>query len=33
MKLHADPADHFIAAFARVFDLTLVTGDPRLLGS
>jgi PIN domain nuclease of toxin-antitoxin system len=28
---HADPADHFIAASARVFDLTLVTADPRLL--
>ena len=29
---HNDPADHFIAASARVFDLTLVTSDPRLLG-
>jgi len=29
---HRDPADHFIAASARVFDLTLVTADPRLLG-
>ena len=28
---HRDPADHFIAATARVFDLTLVTADPRLL--
>ncbi len=28
---HRDPADHFIAASARVFDLTLVTGDLRLL--
>ena len=28
---HRDPADHFIAASARVFDLTLVTADPRLL--
>jgi PIN domain nuclease of toxin-antitoxin system len=28
---HADPADHFIAASAKVFDLTLVTADPRLL--
>lgn len=28
---HRDPADHFIAASARVFDLTLVTSDPRLL--
>jgi PIN domain nuclease of toxin-antitoxin system len=29
---HRDPADHFIAASAKVFDLTLVTADPRLLG-
>ena len=28
---HQDPADHFIAASARVFDLTLVTADPRLI--
>ena len=28
---HRDPADHFIAASAKVFDLTLVTADPRLL--
>ena len=28
---HRDPADHFIAASARVFDLTLVTADPHLL--
>ena len=28
---HADPADHFIAATARVFELTLVTADRRLL--
>ena len=28
---HKDPADHFIAASARVFDLTLVTADPRLI--
>ena len=28
---HKDPADHFIAASAKVFDLTLVTADPRLL--
>jgi PIN domain nuclease of toxin-antitoxin system len=27
----ADPADHFIAASAKVFDLTLVTADRRLL--
>jgi PIN domain nuclease of toxin-antitoxin system len=29
---HADPADRFIAATALVYDLTLVTGDERLLG-
>jgi PIN domain nuclease of toxin-antitoxin system len=28
---HADPADRFIAATARVHDLTLVTADARLL--
>jgi PIN domain nuclease of toxin-antitoxin system len=28
---HRDPADRFIAASARVFDLTLVTADRRLL--
>jgi PIN domain nuclease of toxin-antitoxin system len=28
---HRDPADHFIAASAKVFDLVLVTADPRLL--
>jgi PIN domain nuclease of toxin-antitoxin system len=28
---HRDPADHFLAATARVFDLTLVTADRRLL--
>ena len=28
---HNDPADHFIAASARVFNLTLVTADPRLM--
>ena len=28
---HKDPADHVIAASAKVFDLTLVTADPRLL--
>ena len=28
---HADPADRFLAATARVYDLTLVTGDHRLL--
>src|SRR5271166_4558187 len=30
---HRDPADRFLAATARVFDLTLVTGDDRLLKS
>ena len=29
---HQDPADRFIAATARVYELTLVTGDRRLLG-
>jgi len=28
---HRDPADHFIAASAKIFDLTLITADPRLL--
>jgi len=28
---HEDPADRFLAATARVFDLTLVTADARLL--
>jgi PIN domain nuclease of toxin-antitoxin system len=28
---HDDPADRFIAATARVYDLTLVTADERLL--
>lgn len=28
---HQDPADRFIAASAKVFDLTLVTEDSRLL--
>ncbi len=28
---HADPADHFLAASAKVFDLTLVTGDEHLM--
>jgi PIN domain nuclease of toxin-antitoxin system len=32
MKLpHGDPADHFIAASAKVFGLTLVTADRNLL--
>ncbi len=30
---HNDPADRFLAATARVLDLTLVTADDRLLGS
>ena len=29
---HADPADRFIAATAKVFGLTLVTADRNLLG-
>jgi len=29
---HEDPADRFIAATARVYDLTLVTADERMLG-
>ena len=29
---HADPADRFLAATAKVLDLTLVTADLRLLG-
>jgi len=28
--LHHDPADHFLAATARVFGLTLITADDRL---
>jgi PIN domain nuclease of toxin-antitoxin system len=27
---HGDPADHFLTATAKVFDLTLVTGDENL---
>ena len=30
---HRDPADRLIAATARVYDLTLVTADERLLAS
>jgi PIN domain nuclease of toxin-antitoxin system len=30
---HQDPADAFLAATATVFDLTLVTGDKRLIRS
>ena len=29
---HQDPADRFLAATAQVLDLTLVTGDSKLLG-
>ena len=29
---HRDPADLFLAATAKVFELTLVTADARLLG-
>jgi PIN domain nuclease of toxin-antitoxin system len=29
---HPDPADRFLAATAKVLDLTLVTADARLLG-
>jgi PIN domain nuclease of toxin-antitoxin system len=28
---HGDPADHFLAATAKVFDLTLITSDDQLL--
>jgi PIN domain nuclease of toxin-antitoxin system len=28
---HGDPADHLLAASAKVFDLTLVTGDQNLI--
>ena len=28
---HADPADQFLAASAKVFDLTLITADDQLL--
>jgi PIN domain nuclease of toxin-antitoxin system len=28
---HGDPADHFIAATAKVFELTLVTADEHLI--
>ena len=28
---HADPADHFIAATAKAFELTLITADEHLL--
>lgn len=29
--LHGDPADQFLAATAKVFDLTLITADEQLL--
>lgn len=32
LNLHPDPADRFLAATAKVFGLTLVTADERLLG-
>jgi PIN domain nuclease of toxin-antitoxin system len=32
LPLPPDPADRFLAATAKVFDLTLVTADERLLG-
>ena len=32
LNLHDDPADRFLAATAKVLDLTLVTADARLLG-
>lgn len=32
IALHQDPADRILAATAQVLDLTLVTGDARLLG-
>ena len=28
---HGDPADHFLAATAKVFNLTLITADERLI--
>jgi PIN domain nuclease of toxin-antitoxin system len=32
LTMHADPADRFIVATAKVFGLTLVTADKNLLG-
>jgi PIN domain nuclease of toxin-antitoxin system len=32
LQLHADPADRFLAATAKVLGLTLVTADRKLLG-
>jgi PIN domain nuclease of toxin-antitoxin system len=31
-QMHRDPADRFLAATAKVLDLTLVTADEKLLG-
>lgn len=31
--LHSDPSDRLLAASARVFDLTLVTADERLIAA
>lgn len=31
LQLHGDPADRFLAATAKVLDLTLVTADAKLL--
>jgi PIN domain nuclease of toxin-antitoxin system len=28
---HGDPTDHFLAATAKVFNLTLITADERLI--
>jgi PIN domain nuclease of toxin-antitoxin system len=28
---HRDPADHFLVATAKIFDLTLVTADTHLM--
>jgi PIN domain nuclease of toxin-antitoxin system len=30
---HSDPSDRFMVASAKVFDLTLVTADQKLLGT
>jgi len=32
LNLHQDPADRFLAATAKVLDLTLLTAEERLLG-
>jgi PIN domain nuclease of toxin-antitoxin system len=31
MLQHSDPADRFLVATAKVYDLTLVTADERLM--